>query len=168
MKGNQKTLLADIESVRQTATPLSEYRELDKSHGRKVERIVHVFDAFQGEKTMEWKNLTSYILVQRNKTEKGITSTEYAFFMSDLRLTAEEFHQGIRGHWGIENRLHWVKDAIHKEDKNGIRSGTGPVSASVFSSIAINIHRKNGNDSISEGQIKFRNNVRGLLGFCRS
>jgi len=71
--------------------------------------------------------------------------------MSDLDLNAEEFHQGIRGHWGIENRLHWVKDEIHKEDKNKIRCGTGPVAASIFSSIAINIHRKNGNDSISEG-----------------
>ena len=91
--------------------------------------------------------------------------TELAFFMSDLNLSAEEFHQGIRGHWGIENRLHWVKDGIHKEDKNKIRCGTGPVAASIFSSIAINIHRKNGNDSIYEGQIKFRNNVKYLVKF---
>jgi len=53
VKRNQKTLFNNIESIRQTAIPLSIYEEFDKSHGRTVERIVHVFDALQSPKTEE-------------------------------------------------------------------------------------------------------------------
>jgi len=59
--------------------------------------------------------------------------------------------------------LHWVKDVIHGEDSNQIRTQNGPVNSSVFSSIAINIHRKNGNHSISDGQMKFSSNVKELF-----
>ena len=44
--------------------------------------------------------------------------------MTDLATTdAAIYGKGIRGHWKIENSLHWVKDVIHGEDKNAIRKG---------------------------------------------
>jgi predicted transposase YbfD/YdcC len=45
--------------------------------------------------------------------------------------TASEFADGIRGHWGIENRLHWVKDVVFKEDSSRIRTGNAPANFSI-------------------------------------
>ena len=53
--------------------------------------------------------------------------------------TAEKFAQGIRGHWGIENRLHWVKDVVFQEDNSKIRMSNAPANLSVMKAIAINI-----------------------------
>jgi len=87
-----------------------------------------------------------------------------ALFISDLFETdAEFFHRGIREHWGIENSLHWVKDVIHKEDKNRIRILNGPMNAAILSSIAINIHRKNGNHSITDGIVQFNANFQDIF-----
>ena len=89
--------------------------------------------------------------------------------MSDLFQTcAQDYHIGIRGHWKIENSLHWVKDVIHREDKNQFKANFAPVNAATFSTIAINIQRKNGNHSITEGQIKFGAKLKELFHLLRT
>ena len=89
--------------------------------------------------------------------------------MTDLFQTDSQFYyKGIRGHWKIENSLHWVKDVVHKEDKNRIRTGNAPVNCSVISTIAINIHRKAGNWSITEGQVRCNANFRSLFDQIRT
>ncbi|MDW7692610.1 transposase [Flammeovirgaceae bacterium SG7u.132] len=91
------------------------------------------------------------------------------FYMSDLfRCDAKAFHTEIRGHWTIENSLHWVKDVVHNEDKNRIVSDNGPVNSAVFSSIAINIHRKFGSHSITESQVVFNTNIKELFSCLRT
>ena len=57
----------------------------------------------------------------------------------------------------------WAKDLVHNEDNNGVTSGNAPVVLAVCSTIAINIHRKEGYDSISYGQIKFGARVADIL-----
>ncbi|MBD2293237.1 transposase [Anabaena sphaerica FACHB-251] len=47
----------------------------------------------------------------------------------------------MRGHWCIENRLHWVKDVVFKEDDSKIRLGHAPANLSVLRAIALNILR---------------------------
>lgn len=90
-------------------------------------------------------------------------------YISDLfRHDAQLFHQEIRGHWTIENTLHWVKDVIHNEDKNRIVTDNEPVNSAVFSSIAINIHHKFGSHSITESQVKFNTNVKELFNYLRT
>ena len=129
---------------------------------------VSVFDASCSYKTQEWKNLQRVVLVNRERTEKGKRIEKNAFFITDIHLQAMEFHEGIRGHWGIENRLHWVKDVIHKEDSNRIKNGNAPLNRAVLSTMAINLHRKNGHQSITYGQIKFGSNVKDLFNLIRT
>ena len=152
----------DIEVVSTTSSCLSQDREKDNSHGRTIIREMEVFDASLGTKTKEWAALTTYIKLKRqiNDHKNQTTTFETAYFISDMKLTAKEFQKGIRGHWAIENKLHWVKDVVHKEDKNAIRCGNGPIATSIFSSIAINIHRKNGNQSITDAQMEAAVNVK--------
>ena len=149
--------------------PLSYFEEHEKGHGRKTAWYVTLYNARNHEKAREWKNLSRFIHVHRVATDKGGETHSDRLYISDLyHSDAQIFHYGIRGHWGIENRLHYVKDVVHHEDKNRIRSDNGPVNMAVMSSIAINIHRKNGNQSIKNGQIKFRANVKGLFNLCRT
>lgn len=156
-----------METIKTTAC-LSEHEETNKGHGRVEKRRVCTFAASGNPKLADWKNMITYIVVYRWRTQKGKTSEELSLYISDLRLLAKAYQQGTRGHWGIENRLHYVKDVVHNEDGNGVKSNNGPVVLSVCSSIAINIHRKNGHQSISYGQIKFAAAVRDVINTLRT
>jgi len=161
-------LLEEIKRIVDSQMPLSTYYLRQKGHGRDMNWQVSVFDASDSSKTAEWKNLKRVILVKRERIQKQKSVAKDAFFISDLALPAEEFHQGIRGHWGIENRLHWVKDVIHKEDSNRIKNQNAPLNIAVLSTMAINIHRKNGHQSITYGQIKFGAKVKEIFNLIRT
>ncbi len=92
----------------------------------KVERYRQVFDT----KTKTWKN-----------------SDETSFYISTSGLSAQEFCQAIRNHWGIENRNHHVRDVTMGEDKSRIR--TNPHIFAKLRSFALNILRKNKVENVS-------------------
>lgn len=75
-------------------------------------------------------------------------------------MSAALFFKGIRGHWGIENRTHWVKDVILGEDSNGIRDINGAVNMATFNTLVINFLRQNIDDSIKSAQIIFGQNLK--------
>ena len=143
---------------------MSYYQTSEKNHGRHSHWYVTVYNARQSVKNPEWKGLARFIHVHKNTIKDGqdIHSDRY-YISSNPKSCAEFYHLGIRGHWSIENSLHYVKDVILGEDGNQIRKANGPVNNAVFSSIAINIHRKNGNHSITHGQLKFSSNVNELF-----
>ena len=128
-----------------------------------------VFDAGISEKIEQWKNLRRFIHVHRVcKQGEKVTHSDRVY-ISDLHCCdAQKFYQEIRGHWTIENSLHWVKDVVHGEDKNQIVTDNGPMNSAVLSSIAINIHRKFGSHSITESQIKFNTNFKELINYIRT
>ena len=66
-----------------------------------------------------------------------------------------------RAFGGIENKLHWVKAVVCGADSNRIRHQSGAVNVAVLGTIALNLHRQSGHDSITEGQIKFGSNGKG-------
>ncbi len=168
VKGNQPTLFGELQRTI-TGKPLSYFEEHEKGHGRRSSWHVRVFDASRGRKAGEWKNLRRVIHVHKRTLKNGSESHSDRLYISDLSETgAEFFHRGIRGHWKIENSLHWVKDVVHGEDSNQWKHRNAPVNVAVFSSIAINIHRKNGNHSITESQIKFGANVKELFHLLRT
>jgi predicted transposase YbfD/YdcC len=156
-------LYKDIEATVATTACLDSHMADDKGHGRLEKRRVSVYNASENPKLKVWKGLKTYIMVERWRTEKGIERHEKSLYISDLALSAQAYYEGTRGHWGIENRLHYVKDVVHNEDNNGVTSGNAPVVLAVCSTIAINIHRKEGYDSISYGQIKFGARVADIL-----
>jgi len=161
VKGNQPKLFNSIQEAIVKQEPLSFFQEKEKAHGRDTTWDVTVYNARNHQKAEEWKNLTRFIHVHRTCIMKGKVSHSNRLYISDLyHSDAEVFHKGIRGHWGIENRLHHVKDVIHQEDENRIRTKNGPVNMATISSIAINIHRNNGNDSIKDGQMEYRAKIK--------
>ena len=54
----------------------------------------------------------------RERTEGEKTTTEIHYFIGSRRLSARAYGRALRGHWGIENRLHWQLDVTFGEDAN--------------------------------------------------
>ena len=109
------------------------------------------------------------IVIQKDKEQKLMKTQSVSYRISDvLNLSAELFLQGIRGHWGIENRTHWVKDVVLNEDKNGIRNANGAVNMATFNTLVINFLRQHVHDSISTAQIIFGQNLKDQCQAIRS
>ncbi|QLE48715.1 ISAs1 family transposase [Nostoc sp. C057] len=94
-------------------------------------RIVEVFHDSNGIDPA-WTGIKSLIRVERIGTRKGNKYHEIVCYISSLIASAKEFALGIRGHWGIENCLHWVKDVVFKEDCSTIRLGNAPANLSIM------------------------------------
>lgn len=164
VKRNQKTLFEEIERTIVEQAPIDGFEVHESGHGRSSSWYAFVYDAQQNPKAQEWTNLRRFIHVHRIREEKGKTTHTDSFYISDLfETSAEVYQQGTRGHWAIENRLHWVKDVFFNEDQNRIRTGAGPIVDSILSAIAINIHRSEGRQSIIEAQAYAVKNIRDLI-----
>lgn len=171
VKKNQPTLFKEVQHYCHTKETLHFNEVHEKGHGRHTSWYINVFDARKSRKTEEWLGLKRFIHIRRvclnTKTQKTNTSDQY-YISSNTSKNAIFYFNGIRGHWKIENSLHWVKDVIHKEDKNRIKTGNAPVNIAVISAIAINIHRKNGDWSITQGQAKSNSNLEESMKLIRT
>ena len=100
----------------------------------------------------EWTGLKTLIVVYRKTKIKTKQTKEIAYFISSLPPTtdAKIFYEGIRGHWQIENALHYVKDVTFKEDRSRIRTKNSPQNKSLVINIVINIFRKNNYDNMAQ------------------
>ena len=63
-----------------------------------------------------WAKLTAICMVASERVIQGVPSHEVRYFIGSVAGTAEEYLRWVRGHWGIENSLHWVRDVCFRED----------------------------------------------------
>lgn len=97
-------------------------KSIDKAHGRIEERTVRVCHDLRYliDSQERWPGLCALIEVTRQRTSvrSGSSSTETAYYIaSNLSAECSETARLIRGHWGIENSLHWVLDMAFREDE---------------------------------------------------
>jgi predicted transposase YbfD/YdcC len=154
VKGNQKTLLNDCRVLSETTTPDEFYQEpVTKTRNRIESRKVEIFIAPTLSDEKKWNLVKVVIKVQPyrqlfdTKTKAWKNSDETSFYISTIILTAQEFCQAIRNHWGIENRNHYVRDVTLGEDQSRIR--TNPHIFAKLRSFALNILRYNQVDNVS-------------------
>jgi predicted transposase YbfD/YdcC len=132
VKGNQPTLEADINASIEAAGDadfegvahdvwVSEAR----GHGRDEERVCLVLYELEGLSTRhEWVDLQAIVRVSRTIWEGDQETFEVAHYICSRRGSAEELGRAARGHWGIENGLHWVLDVIFREDDQRLKDRT--------------------------------------------
>jgi predicted transposase YbfD/YdcC len=119
----------------------------DIGHDREEIRhimVCHDLDWMAPEVRNEWKNLSCVIMVHRQTLlGAGKTRSETCYYMSSLKgVKAPELLAYIRNHWGIENRCHWVLDAIYREDHNQTRDRNSAANHSILRRMALNAHNR--------------------------
>jgi predicted transposase YbfD/YdcC len=147
LKGNQPSLhqevleAFDAETCASLAQKPGSYAvTVDKGHGRsEVRRVWVQHDVSWLAQTKEWDGLASLVLVEAERTRRGVTSCDRRAYISSLSVSAEEMGARVRGHWHVENRLHWVLDVSFGEDHARIGKKNGAESMSVMRKIAMNL-----------------------------
>lgn len=150
VKANQPTLRAEIEDYFATAPGevVTVARDLDKGHGRLEERTVWIgreTDWLSGERRfpgeLRLPGATTIVKVCSRTELKDRCRTDTRYYISSAALTAQAAAEAVRGHWGIENRLHWVLDVVFGEDQARLRTGHGARNMAVVRHFAINLIR---------------------------
>lgn len=124
----------------------------EKAHGRIEQRLY-----YQGPlpETLQpfvsgWANLTTIGQVISITERDGKECSDVRYFISSLPLGVKRLSQAIRGHWGIENSLHWVLDVTFNEDQSRIRKDHGPENFALLRRFAISLVKQD----TSPGSIK--------------
>jgi predicted transposase YbfD/YdcC len=133
VKENQPTLHGQVkrlldEAILDGQLDLDFFQEVDGEHGRIETRRVWASNQVQHLTLSEpWPGLASIACVERvREVIGGKSSTERSYYISSIsRPGAARLADAIRGHWGIENQLHWHLDVSFGEDACRIRSGHG-------------------------------------------
>jgi predicted transposase YbfD/YdcC len=151
VKDNQPTLHADIESYFETAPPheVEKVETVDKGHGRFEVRnhtVSQVVDWYAPQRSYpgapRFPKLTTIAMVESRIERGDKIETERRSYISSRALSAAAFAEAARGHWAIENKLHWVLDVTFKEDLSRLRTGHGAKNMAVVRHFALNLVRQ--------------------------
>jgi predicted transposase YbfD/YdcC len=152
VKDNQPTLARKLENEFQAwrldgfkGTWHDHHPQIDGDHGRIETRNHWAVDdlAFLGEEAQRWPGLKTAVLVEaRRQVAGGTDSIQRRYYISSLPAHAEHLAACIRGHWGIENRLHYVLDVSFAEDAARQRRGHSAQNFARLRRIALNLLRR--------------------------
>lgn len=155
LKGNQPHLAAAAERLLLDATVVYETHE--RGHGRtehRYFRVAAIPEALAEE--LDFPSATRFIAVERERADLAdrMNSMETSYYVTDLRPELARpagLARYVRGHWGIENRSHYVRDRVFDEDRSQVRVGSAPQVLATLRNLAISILRLNGCKNIAVG-----------------
>lgn len=164
VKGNQPTLYQQIKKNINELLPIDEDFQSEFNRGRWENRQVSIYDNLAGISS-KWVGIKRIVLVHRfgYRPDDGLYHEIHYYILSVETNDARWVAEGIRNHWAIENKLHYVKDMVQNEDNCKIHSGTAVETLSILKNIAINIFRANGYKSIRNANITFANKINELV-----
>jgi predicted transposase YbfD/YdcC len=151
VKANQPTLRSEIELFFRDASPasLERFADVDKGHGRIEQRAVTLAREvdwlggarrFPGE--LRLPHVAAIVKVESRTHLKDRSRFDTRYYISSAHTSAETAAKTVRGHWGIENRLHWTLDVVFNEDQSRLRKGHGAKNMAVVRHFAINLVRQ--------------------------
>ena len=148
VKGNQPGIYNEIElffqGISSGTLPIAvqSHKTIDKDHGRIETRNYLFTDTIEWlNPKNEWSGLKSIGCVHAIREISGVVTEEYRYFISSLSGDIQLFAQAVRGHWGVENSLHWVMDIAFRDDECRIRKKHGPANFVTIKHIAQNMMR---------------------------
>ncbi|WP_207458148.1 ISAs1 family transposase [Azospirillum sp. SYSU D00513] len=150
VKANQPSLRAEIEDYFTTAPEslLEQVVSVDKGHGRIEQRTVTLareVDWLQGGRRfpgdLRLPDVAALVRVRSQVELKDRCRFETRYYITSATFSAQVAAEAVRGHWGIENQLHWVLDVVFKDDQSRLRKGHGAMNMAVIRHFAINLVR---------------------------
>jgi predicted transposase YbfD/YdcC len=128
VKENQEHLLDDIQQSLADAcendfaeVKHDTYKTRERGHGREEYRSYTVLHLTSGlRNAAAWAGVTTIGMCYSERTINGVTSEEARYFIGSKKMSARKYGTMLRGHWGIENNLHWQLDVSFGEDRSGI------------------------------------------------
>ena len=159
VKENQGGLLEEIEETFEHIPVDQMATEYEKDHGRVESRtckLINAKDALSSSLLKRWQDLETIIKVEAVRIIAGVKTSSVRYYISSISgQTANFFNAKIRGHWSIENQLHWQLDVTFREDQNRSRTGHAATNLSIMRKMALNrINQMN--DKLSKKKRRFR------------
>lgn len=143
VKGNQQSLhracaaaLAKAGEVEFVGYDMAS--SVEDGHGRHEERYVTVIPNPEGLPS-GWTDVGAVVVVGRERAAKGKNASTCHFYLTSLRATAETLGRYVRGHWGVENGLHWCLDIAFREDENRTRDTNAGANLGVVRRVAASL-----------------------------
>lgn len=148
VKGNRPTLRAAVGAVLERACEAdfegdryNGHESAEDGHGRHEERYVSVVHSPEG-LPADWPDVAAVVQVNREREIGGERTTTSHYYISSHRGTAADFAGWVRGHWGIENGLHWVPDVVFREDRSRIRAKNAGANLALIRRVAVSLLRR--------------------------
>jgi len=147
VKGNQPTLHEGIVDFFDRhleddflSTPVRRYETQEKGHGREEMRYYFLCPVPEDlPDRARWAGLKAIGMVISNTQRDGKDCNEVRYYILSKYLAARRFAEAVRGHWGIENRLHWQLDITFQEDQCRIRQGHADANFSILRRAALGL-----------------------------
>lgn len=161
LKGNQETVHEEVKSfldssleeqkkprpkgavISQEVLALKSCQTLEKDHGRIEKRTYYQSDYLDwfADKN-KWEGLRSVGMVESTREVDGQVTTERRYYLSSLKSDVQTFARAVRGHWGVENKLHWVMDVCFREDQSRAREGYAAENLATLRRLALNLLKR--------------------------
>jgi predicted transposase YbfD/YdcC len=151
LKGNQSGLL---KAVRDCFKPQQSLKKMNKGHGRIEKRTVSISHDLTG--IPKFPGLKTLIRVESERQVYRANiieySTETRYYLASFVDTAEAFGERIRGYWGVENKVHHVRDVTQGEDASRIRTAPLVQIWATARNLALNLYRENNFQNMAQAQ----------------
>ena len=149
VKQNQPTLYERVEeaiseALEEDAENLDEHQTEEEAHGRQERRTYAIVAAPEGvDPEQQWRDLRAVgIAVSERVDSRGRASMETRYYILSRLITVQEFAAAVRGHWGIENKLHWQMDVSFREDECRVCRDHAPANLSVIRRFALGLLKR--------------------------
>ena len=150
LKGNQGTLKDDVKffideqkTVDFKDAKVSRDKTVDGDHGRiETRQVTVIHDVEWLQQRHDWPGLKSVVVVESTREVAGKIDREMRLFITSLVLLANQIGPMVRGHWMIENGLHWVLDMIFRDDECRVRTDNAPANFATIKHMAYNVMRR--------------------------
>ena len=150
LKANRPAMLRDVEAFfTAPPEPLPVFETTDADHGRietRRHRVTHdvgwLFSDRRYPDEPRLPGLATLACVEAERVEAGKASRSTRYYLSSAPLTPETFARAVRGHWKIENSLHWVLDVTFDEDRARNRRDNGPENLAILRRLTLNLLNK--------------------------